>query len=422
MPSPLTNYRVFIASPGGLEKEREAFRDVISEYDQADGIPRGAYFCPVGWEFTLRGVGRAQEKINEEVRKCDYFVLLLWDRWGSPTGSEKKYSSGTEEEYTVALECYHNINKPMREIVVFFKTIEPRHLSDPGPQLKKVLDFKRSLEASKAVFFDTFDDLDAFKDKLRRYLAEWVRAHETGTKVKVQPRRITKEADIPEDNDYLRTLEDRLKHKDKEIAVGDLKEVQRLLNEGKLTDAEAKLVQAVVAGDSFANLRAYGQFLLKDRRLTDAETIYNRMRKKATEQGDNFWIGFSLTKLGLIFQIRKQFPQAEELLNEALRLKEKLYDKAGIAFVAACLASLYKKFGKLPQAEESLKISLAMNEALNEKLLAAQTAFQLAVLADRQKKPSQAHSYAEKAIGYYGDMKKEKSMKQVQRWLDGKKL
>ena len=27
MPTPLTAYRVFIASPGGLESERKAFRD-----------------------------------------------------------------------------------------------------------------------------------------------------------------------------------------------------------------------------------------------------------------------------------------------------------------------------------------------------------------------------------------------------------
>lgn len=157
MASQLTSYKIFVASPGGLEDERQTFRDVISAYNEAEANHRGAHFVPVGWEITLRGVGRAQEKINEEVRQCDFFVLLLWDRWGTPTGSTKKYTSGTEEEYAVAWECHKESKKPMRELIVFFKAVTPRQLSDPGEQLRRVLDFKKTLESEKQIFFDTFD-------------------------------------------------------------------------------------------------------------------------------------------------------------------------------------------------------------------------------------------------------------------------
>jgi hypothetical protein len=36
VPSQVTVYRVFIASPGGLEKERRRFRDVLNKYNESE--------------------------------------------------------------------------------------------------------------------------------------------------------------------------------------------------------------------------------------------------------------------------------------------------------------------------------------------------------------------------------------------------
>ena len=120
MPSKLTCLRVFIASPGGLAEERKAFRDEIQEYNDAEAIPRGVLFQALGWEDTLGGVGRPQTIINEDVRRADYFVLVLWNRWGSPPDtSSQQFTSGTEEEYHVALECYEK--QQMRQLVMMFK-------------------------------------------------------------------------------------------------------------------------------------------------------------------------------------------------------------------------------------------------------------------------------------------------------------
>src|SRR5262245_63013344 len=103
MASALTAYRVFIASPGGLQGEREQFKHTLNAYNEAEGIVRGVTFIPVGWEATLGGVGRPQAIINKELLDCDYLVLLLWDRWGSPPAesTDATYSSGTEEEFHV---------------------------------------------------------------------------------------------------------------------------------------------------------------------------------------------------------------------------------------------------------------------------------------------------------------------------------
>jgi hypothetical protein len=87
MPRDLKEYRIFFASPGGLQKERLAFRDIITEYNQLESSQRGIHFVAVGWEDTRPGVGRPQAKINEEIRTSDYFLLMFWDRLGtSPEG------------------------------------------------------------------------------------------------------------------------------------------------------------------------------------------------------------------------------------------------------------------------------------------------------------------------------------------------
>ena len=100
----ITQYRVFIATPGGLGDERKSFRKTLEDYTASDGEPRGVTFHPVGWEDTLGGIGRPQELINEDLRQCDYAVFVWHDRWGSPTGNATMV--GTEEEWNLAEELY----------------------------------------------------------------------------------------------------------------------------------------------------------------------------------------------------------------------------------------------------------------------------------------------------------------------------
>jgi hypothetical protein len=56
------------------------------------------------------------------------------------------------------------------DVVVLFKTVDPRRMSDPGPQLTAILDFKKSLEKNRTLLFETFDTSEAFSEKLRRHV------------------------------------------------------------------------------------------------------------------------------------------------------------------------------------------------------------------------------------------------------------
>ena len=82
--------------------------------------------------------------------------MVLWNRWGSPPdGKGSPYSSGTEEEYHVALECLDDPNRPMRKIAVMFKGVDHHQLADAGPQLRKVLKFRKKLERERTLLFNT---------------------------------------------------------------------------------------------------------------------------------------------------------------------------------------------------------------------------------------------------------------------------
>ena len=73
---------------------------------------------------------------------------MLWDRWGTTTSAGSRYTSGTHEELGVALQCLADPDAEMRDVAVFFKAVEDRQLSDPGPQLTRLLQFKEALESS----------------------------------------------------------------------------------------------------------------------------------------------------------------------------------------------------------------------------------------------------------------------------------
>jgi hypothetical protein len=64
MAKTVTEFRVFIATPSGLEIERQTFRRTLLDYNE-EIRDRSVFFTPVGWEETLGGVGRPQQLINQ---------------------------------------------------------------------------------------------------------------------------------------------------------------------------------------------------------------------------------------------------------------------------------------------------------------------------------------------------------------------
>lgn len=64
----------------------------------------------------------------------------------------------------------------MRDLVLFFKKVKKAKRPDSG--LRKVLEFKRSIEQEKKYLFKEFATPGIFTNYLEAKLAQWLRDHE----------------------------------------------------------------------------------------------------------------------------------------------------------------------------------------------------------------------------------------------------
>ncbi|MCH8275522.1 MAG: tetratricopeptide repeat protein [Armatimonadetes bacterium] len=366
MPSDVKQYRVFIASPGGLQEERKKFREVVNGYTESDALPRGVLFTPVRWEETLGGIGGPQTFINKEIRECDFFLLLLWDRWRSRPDSsgQHKHSSHTEEEYHLALDCYKDGELPMCQVIAFFKAVDARQMSDPGEELKKVLDFKGNFDRDETIFYETFDHIDAFADRLRRYLAQWLRDHESARpSVVSEPQRPPALRDAPSRLDMGVDVDDPAREiggKRSEV----VEEAMHLAEEGQLTEAETKFAQAVVSADDPVALNRYGHFLQRIGRLAQAEVMHERVIELGASIGNEAWQSVGFGSLGAIYQTRGDLDKAEQMHLKSLEIDEKLRLPEGMASDYGNLGLIYQTRGDLDEAEETFLKSLEIEEKL----------------------------------------------------------
>jgi Domain of unknown function (DUF4062) len=128
MPSTVTLYRIFVASPADCRREREIVRRAVGDWNVAYGYPRAVMLEAVLWEthaYPALGA-RPQEIINRQiVDTCDLALALFRARLGSPSGP---YLSGTVEE----IERFHARRQPT--LVYFHEPPRPADASDPAVQ------------------------------------------------------------------------------------------------------------------------------------------------------------------------------------------------------------------------------------------------------------------------------------------------
>lgn len=166
--------KVFLASPGDLIDERKSAKKIVDEENQNHAILQGYQFELVGWEDTVAQHGRAQAVINRDLDQCSHFIGILWKRWGSPPGSQEgTYSSGFEEEYERSEARFKLTGKP--DISLLFKSISGAESNDAGPQLNRVLEFKKTFTEDYRGVYHSFDDLREFEDRFRSILALFLR-------------------------------------------------------------------------------------------------------------------------------------------------------------------------------------------------------------------------------------------------------
>jgi hypothetical protein len=165
--------KVFLASPGDLQEERRAAKLVVDEFNKLWADKLGYHVELVGWEDTVSAYGRPQSIINRDLERCEFFIGMMWKRWGTPPDLTGTYTSGFEEEFDGSIKRRQTAGRP--EISLLFKNVDNELLRDPGPELAKVILFKSKIISEKIILFETFDDIREFEVKIRGCITTYVK-------------------------------------------------------------------------------------------------------------------------------------------------------------------------------------------------------------------------------------------------------
>lgn len=200
--------KVFLASPGDLADERIAASQVVEEENRNHAHSNNLHIELVGWEETVSQTRRAQEAINRDLDQCEYFVGMMWQKWGSPPGPEgHPYTSGFEEEYCRSLERRAKSGKP--DISLLFKSPNRDRLEDPGNEMRKVLEFRRKVIDEQKILFQEFGDVREFEQRFRAILSRFLREQiETTHPEDKSSRNVIDEIDDNEESSNSNTLFD----------------------------------------------------------------------------------------------------------------------------------------------------------------------------------------------------------------------
>lgn len=161
-------FNVMIASPGGLDEEREAIRKCIHTWNANNSEHRKIVLLPLGWEsHSSPEMGaHPQTIINRQVlEKADLLVGLFWTRIGTKT---KNFPSGTVEE----IETHSLLGKPT--MLYFSDKSAPPSEIDPD-QYSAVKDYKVDLGTRS--LYNSYTTLVEFKEKFAQNLAKTVNDH-----------------------------------------------------------------------------------------------------------------------------------------------------------------------------------------------------------------------------------------------------
>lgn len=172
MPSTRKIIRAFLASPGDLEEERKAIRNVVDEFNESWADELGYQVELIGWEETVAGFGRPQHLINQDLDRCDLFLGMIWKRWGTPPDCGGDFSSGFEEEFERSMARREKSGSP--EISLFFKQIPDEFMGDPGDDLKRVLEFRKKIIDGKRILFQNFSEMRDIETLARKSVTAYV--------------------------------------------------------------------------------------------------------------------------------------------------------------------------------------------------------------------------------------------------------
>jgi outer membrane protein assembly factor BamB len=142
--------RIFVSSPGDVEKERQIARGAIARLaaEFADRVAIDSYF----WEYEPMRITAGFQAQIQPPSEFDIVVCILWSRMGTPLRAPdgRRYSSGTEYELTTAMKAHRQQGFP--DVLVY--------------RNRTAAQIKRSPKAARERAYQQLDALEAFLEKL----------------------------------------------------------------------------------------------------------------------------------------------------------------------------------------------------------------------------------------------------------------
>ena len=381
--------KVFIASPRDLATERRHFKDIVDSLNQGFGRGADVEFVPLGWEDALAQVGRRpQSIINEDVDRCDLFLLLMWRRWGQEAPDAGPYSSYTEEEFYRALARYEKHGSPA--IFVLLKHIDPDQMADPGPQLSKVLAFRKKLEETRKVLYRTFIDAQSFASEVDKHLVAFAKGEITlpnsDSRAPLLPdsviqeiENLRKEARVALERAEKAESKAKTKRaregaaakldtaKATGLALELAERAAKAALEGKIEEARQGFVQALDGTTNLDVLNLGYQFFYRIGELNEAERLVYRWLATSGPRAVTAETASAYNNLGNIYKTRGELSQSEQTHRRALDIHVQLDGKEGMAETYGHLGNIYRTRDELDTAEDMFKLALEIYQGLKSK-------------------------------------------------------
>jgi tetratricopeptide (TPR) repeat protein len=350
--------------------------------------------------MRLAAVGqRSQSVINKDIDACDVFVLVMWRRWGQEAPDAKPYSSYTEEEFHRALARFEKDGKPT--IFVFFKNIDAGQMADPGPQLAKVLAFRKQLEETRKVLHRGFDDEKSFGAEIDKHLTAFVEGksetidgdralpiipdsiqvelekHREETKralTELEQLRGGAERAKREAEQARAEAKDAIAEADAAKRVAESTAAAQLLKlaedaakaalEGRIEDARQGFAKALDGTTNTRVLNLGYEFFRRIGELVEAERLLRRWLAISGPEAERVSTAAAYGNLGVILQTRGDLDGAEAMFRKALAIDENLGWLEGVAIQYGNLGLIMDIRGDLDGAEAMLRKALEIDEKL----------------------------------------------------------
>ncbi len=217
MPSTITKYKIFLASPSDLQDERASIDEVINELNLTFGKQHDIHLELLKWETHSApaiAINHPQEIITSDLGDdYDLFIGLIWKKFGTPTNNAE---SGTEEEFLNAYNRF--LENPNSLQILFYFNSKPVSISEINPeQLLRVQNFKSDIGKNKKVLYWDYQDTQQLNKFLRIHIPQRIlelRKTEQNKVAIIEPNEVLEVEILSEDYgliDYQEMIEDNIR-------------------------------------------------------------------------------------------------------------------------------------------------------------------------------------------------------------------